>query len=384
MDLTISIILFILIFGIIVLAHEYGHFLLAKVNGITVVEFSIGMGPTIASFYKKGTKYSIKLLPIGGACMFEGEDGKTYVDQEDQEKTSGVLKAEEKETVFKNQKEEDGLVSEKKNTGAFPDANVWARISTVVAGPVFNFILALLFAMIMLSFTTTSKAIITDTMEGYPAQEAGLQAGDLITSVNGAKVYLYSEVRLEAALNEGGSSMEITYVRDGEEYTTTIIPKLDEETGSYYMGVVGGDYFRPQGMQLFQYAYYEVRYCVKYTFKSLQMLISGQAGLNDLAGPVGMAQVVGETYTSAKSYGIGAIAASMMNIAILLSVNLGILNLLPLPALDGGRLIFLIIEVFRRKPVPPEKEGMVHFAGFVLLMLLMVVVFANDIMRLFS
>lgn len=126
-----------------------------------------------------------------------------------------------------------------------------------------------------------------------------------------------------------------------------------------------------------------MRYYLEYTIDSLKMLLSGKAGVKDMSGPVGMAKVVDETYSQAKSYGWKAIIASMLNIAVLLSVNLGVINLFPIPALDGGRLLFLLIEVFRKKPIPPEKEGIVHFAGFVALMLLMVVVFFNDIMKLF-
>lgn len=373
MDSIMSIIIFILMFGIIVLVHEYGHFLLARVNGITVVEFAIGMGPTLYSFTRKGTKYSLKLLPIGGACMFEGEDGV------ESGKTPSLK---EKTQIPAEHTEEIVLQKDTKRTGAFPEANVWARISTVVAGPVFNIILAFVFAMIMLSFTTSMKPVITDTMEGYPAREAGLQGGDVITKINGHRVYIYQEVSLDMALNFEGEPVEITYKRDGKTYETTIIPKFDEEAGRYYIGIKSDARFQPKGLELIPYAFYEVRYCVNYTFKSLGMLISGQAGIKDMSGPVGVAQVVDETYTEAKAYGWETVAASMLNLCILLSVNLGILNLLPIPALDGGRLLFLIIELIRRKPIPPEKEGIVHFAGFVALMILMVVVFFNDIMRL--
>lgn len=373
MDSVVSIILFIIMFGIIVLVHEYGHFLLARVNGITVVEFAIGMGPTLASFTRKGTKFSLKLLPLGGACMFEGEDGI---------ESGKVPKVKEKDDNSENVTEEVVLQEEAKRSGAFPDANVWARISTVVAGPIFNIILAYIFAMIMLSFTTSMKPIIADTMEGYPAAEAGLLGGDKITKINGHKVYIYQEVSLEMALNFDGEPVDITYVRDGKSYDTTIVPKYDEEAGRYYIGITGNEYFEPKGFELVPYAFYEVRYCVNYTFKSLGMLIGGKAGIQDMSGPVGVAEVVGETYTEAKVYGWETVAASMLNLSILLSVNLGILNLLPIPALDGGRLLFLLIELLRGKPIPPEKEGIVHFAGFVALMLLMVIVFFNDIMRL--
>lgn len=374
MNTAVSIIIFVLMFGIIVLVHEYGHFLLARVNGITVVEFAIGMGPTIASFERKGTKFSLKLLPIGGACMFEGEDGVE----------SGKIPTQKEDDTEEIVTKEESLVEEIQKTGSFQDASVWARISAVLAGPVFNLILALIFAMIMCSFTPSMKPVISGTMEGYPAEEAGLLEGDVITKINGHRVYVYQEVSLDMALNSDGKPVDITYKRDGKTYETTIYPQYSEEDGRFYIGITSNAYYQPKGLELIPYAFYEVRYCVNYTFKSLGMLISGQAGIKDMSGPVGVAQVVDQTYTEAKSYGWESVAASMLNLSILLTVNLGILNLLPIPALDGGRLLFLFIELIRRKPIPPEKEGIVHFAGFVALMLLMVVVFFNDLMRLFG
>lgn len=133
---------------------------------------------------------------------------------------------------------------------------------------------------------------------------------------------------------------------------------------------------------IFKYSYYEVRYCLKSTVKALGMLVSGNGSKDDVSGPIGVAQIIGDVSEQAAPYGIGIVVINMLNIALLLSVNLGVMNLLPLPALDGGRLVFLLIEAIRGKPIPPEKEGMVHFAGFVALMILMVFVMYNDIMRL--
>ena len=143
-----------------------------------------------------------------------------------------------------------------------------------------------------------------------------------------------------------------------------------------------GEYIKCNPIQVFQYSFYEVEYWVKATYKSIGMLLSGQATKDDVSGPVGIAQFVGDTYEEAKGYGVSTVIFTMMNIVILLSVNIGIMNLLPLPALDGGRLIFMFVEVIRGKPVPPEKEGIVHFAGLVVLMILMVFVMYNDIMKL--
>lgn len=348
-----TIIMFILIFGVIVMTHEFGHFLLAKMNGIGVVEFSIGMGPKIIRFSKNNTEYSLRLLPIGGACMFEGEDG---------------LEVEEG----------------KSNGLPFQKANVWGRISTVLAGPVFNFILAFFLSLIMVGFSGTDRPVVTGLIEGYPAQQAGLRPGDELIRLNGERVHVYREVSFISMLNQG-EPIEIEYKRDGEKYTTVINPYYDGESGRYYIGLSGGgEYVEGKGLRIIPYSLYEVRYWLKTTYKSLGMLINGQASKEDLAGPVGMVQVIDEAYETTKPYGISAVVLTMMNLAVLLSVNIGVLNLLPLPALDGGRLVFLLLEVVRGKPVPPEKEGMVHFAGFVALMILMVFVMYNDIMRIFS
>ncbi|MGN0308316.1 MAG: RIP metalloprotease RseP [Lachnospiraceae bacterium] len=348
-----TLIYFVLIFGIIVLAHEFGHYLLAKRGGIHVVEFAIGMGPKLWGVHKNGTDYVIRLLPIGGACMFEGEDGLNEA--------------------------EEGITE-----NSFNAAPVWTRISSVAAGPLFNFLLAFLLALFIVGFGGTDRPVIQGIMEGYPADEAGLLPGDEIISMNGERIYVAREIQLNTFLN-GGSPMALEYRRDGQVYTTELTPKYNEETGRYLIGFQGySEYVDATGLDLFRYGYYEVRYSLKSTLKSLLMLVQGQAGVKDLSGPVGIAQIIDEVAEETAPYGPMVLILNLCNIALLLSVNLGVLNLLPLPALDGGRLVFLFIEAIRGKPIPPDKEGMVHFAGFVALMVLMVFVLYNDLVRLFS
>lgn len=359
--MILTTILFILIFGVIVISHEFGHFLLAKVNGIHVVEFAIGMGPKLLHFKKGGTEYALRLLPIGGACMFEGEDGKN--------ESSDSLENE-------HDKIETG-----KYGGSFQDAPVWSRISSVVAGPLFNFILAFLLALFIVWFSGSDKPVILNVMDGYPAKEAGIQSGDVITRMNGEKIYLAREIYINTYLNQE-KDMRLTYERDGKEYEVTVTPKFNEEEQRYLVGFQGyGEYVDCKNLGIFKYSYYEIRYSFKSTIKSLGLLVTGKASKDDVSGPIGIAQVIGEVSEKAAPYGPLVVILNMMNIALLLSVNLGVLNLLPLPALDGGRLVFLLVEAVRGKPVPPEKEGMVHFAGFVVLMILMVFVMYNDIMR---
>lgn len=356
--MIITILVFILIFSIVVISHELGHFLLAKKNRIHVVEFSVGMGPVIVSRQGKETKYTLKLFPIGGACMFEGEDG--------------LVNEENKGTDLRSIE------------GTFQSANVWGRISTVFAGPFFNILLAFLLSLIVVGFGGSDRPVVMGTMEGFPAAEAGIQAGDKIIRINGERIRIYREVTLISYANRG-EKLEIEYERDGTRYTTNITPMYDQTSGRYYIGLQGaGEYVKCRNFQIFEYGYYEVRYWLISTFKSIGMMFQGKVQADDLAGPVGIAQVIDNAIEETKPMGLPTVVLTMINIAILLSVNLGVLNLLPLPALDGGRLVFLLIEVVRGKPVPPEKEGMVHFAGFVLLMLLMVFVLYNDIMRLFQ
>lgn len=356
-------VLFVLIFGAVVIAHEFGHFIIAKANGIKVLEFFIGMGPTLFSFTKGETKYSLKLFPIGGACMFEGEDGVREKDE-----TTGEYKE------FSN--------------GAFNKANVWARIATVFAGPFFNFILAFLVALIMVNMTDViaiRDPVLSEVTEGGAAAEAGLLPGDVILSLDGKNLKLYQEITLFMQVNYESGDVEVEYERDGEVHRTTLTPKYDEEYGKYMLGVVNSEFVTPTRLESFKYAWYEMRFSVKATFDSLGMLVRGKVTRNDVAGPVGIAvNVVGKTYEAAKDYGWKNVLVSMLNIVLMLSVNLGILNLLPFPALDGGRLVFLFLEVIRGKPIPPEKEGLVHFIGLMFFMALMVFVFFNDLRNIFQ
>lgn len=346
-----TILIFLLIFFVIVMGHEFGHFLLAKVNGIRVNEFAIGMGPKIAHFKKGETDYVLRALPLGGACMFEGEDGLESA---------------------------NGQAAE----GNFQNAPVWARISTVVAGPLFNFLLAFIFAIMVAGYAGADLPVLEGVAEGSAAQAAGMQAGDQITRFN-SKIRLAREIQLEMALNRDGSPVEVEYVRDGKTYSATLTPIYDEAQGRYLVGFINyAQYVEAKGFRLFQYGWYQLRFCVKNSVMSLQAMVQGKLTKDDVAGPVGMAQIVDEVKEAAIPGGPLMLFMNMVNLAMLLSVSLGVMNLLPLPALDGGRLVFLLIEVIRGKPIPPEKEGIIHFAGFVALMILMVFVMFNDIQRI--
>ena len=334
-------------FSIIILFHELGHFLLAKKNGIRVNEFCLGLGPTLWGVQKGETFYSLKLLPFGGACMMEGEDG----DSED--------------------------------AGAFGNKSVWARISVVAAGPVFNFIMAFVFSFVLISCIGVDVPQISGVMEGYPAEEAGMQEGDIITRINGKNIHFYREVSMYTFFHPG-ETLQITYERDGEKTAVSLKPAYDEENNRYMMGITYGA-ARQKGtvFSSLKNSFFELKYWIWTTVESLKMLVTGHVSVNELSGPVGIVKTIGDTYDQSRSSGYYYVFLNMLNFSILLSANLGVMNLLPLPALDGGRLVFLIVEAVRRKKVDPEKEGMVHFVGIMLLMGLMVLVMFNDIRKLF-
>ncbi len=367
-----TIILFLIVFGVVVVSHEFGHFIIARRNGIRVVEFAVGMGPNLFSYEKNGVRYSLKLLPIGGACIFEGEDGP----ETDRDAASGGQAA----PVYSA---DGGFAADEKQGVPFPQAGVWKRIATVFAGPFFNFILAFVVAVVLTAFSGVDLPVIAGVSEGSAAEEAGLRAGDVITKIGHERIHFYREVMVISAINRG-ETLDIRYTRDGEEGVVSLTPRYDSDDARYYIGITGGgEYLDCNPLQVFQYGFYEVEYFARTTYKSLGMLFQGRVTRDDVSGPVGIAQLVGESYDAAEeNYGTFSAVLTMMEIVVLLAVNLGIMNLLPLPALDGGRLLFLLIEVVRGKPVSPEKEGLIHFAGMALLMVLMVFVMYNDIMKI--
>ncbi len=338
-----GIIIAVLIFGLLVIFHEFGHFILAKKNGIRVNEFAIGMGPRLFGFKKGETEYVIRLLPFGGACVMAGEDEDT---------------------------EEEGTFNSK---------SVWARMSVVFAGPFFNFILAFVFALFLLWNTGITTCELTTVEAGTPAAEAGLQVGDVIREIDGERVHIFTELR-DHMLLEPSESYEITY-RHGDETRTASVATFTDADGTQRIGI-GTTARKPSILELFQYSFYEVGYNIKLVFKSLKMLVTGKLGRNDVAGPVGIVSIIGDTYHEASNYGVMSVILTMVNLVIILSANLGVMNLLPIPALDGGRLLFLLIEAIRGKPVNRKREGFVNFVGFALLMVLMVVIMFNDILKL--
>ena len=433
MQTFISIVIALIIFGLLVLIHEFGHFIIAKKNKVTVNEFSIGMGPRLISHVaKSGTRYSLKLLPIGGSCAMLGED-------EDNEEE-----------------------------GSFNSKSLGARMAIVFAGPFFNFILAFILSVIVIGFVGSDPARINQVDTKSAAYAAGLREGDLITEYNGAGISVGREMFLEDYINPySGGQIELTYLRDGKENTIKFTP---EKVKEYKMGItyssgeavavveqmvhdspimkaganvgdivksidgnpissgsemsryleehplsadkikmvlnrdgkdieievepaesegynVGFTYNLVREKQsvwdTIKYSYIEVKYQIKSVLKSLKLLVTGKVSTDEISGPVGIVNVIGDTYKETKSEGAGITILTLMNLAIMLSANLGVMNLLPIPALDGGRLFLYIIDLIIRKPIPKDKEGMIHFIGFIFLMALMLFLVFNDIRKLF-
>lgn len=449
-----NIIVALLIFTVIIVIHELGHFFLAKKNGVGVPEFSIGMGPRIITYAKTKegnvvkflctqkefenrtdwqdvTKYSWKLFPIGGSCAMVGED------------------------------------EENNAENSFNSKGVWARFSIVFAGPFFNFILAFVFSIIILSNSGIDYPVIRQIYDNQPASQAGLKEGDVVKSINGKKITIGREISTYTQLhpltgdkveivaergsetktfsidpyykaylfgfsypsnekeapkisqvteggafesagikagdiiksaggisisnagelsntmnsvNQGGEDVKFTIERDGTTQEFTVTPK---EYETYTLGFNAAfDEKGGSAFDIIKYSFVEVKYWITTTVASLGQLITGRLSMNDVSGPVGIVNVVGSAIDQSKSLGIMAVIIQMLYMSVLLSANLGVMNLLPLPALDGGRLIFILIEAVRGKPVDREKEGFVHFAGFVVLMLFMVFVMYNDIIKI--
>ncbi len=342
-----KIILAILIFSFIIIFHELGHFLFAKKCNVKVNEFTLGLGPTVVSWGKGETKYCLKLLPFGGSCVMEGED-----EESDSER-------------------------------AFNKKSKWERFQIVFGGPLFNFILAYILSVIYISAIGINDTTITDVMEGYGAYEAGLEAGDEIISINGYRVHFYNEISIYTFLHSNEDSYQIVYKRDGEKYTTTLKPIYSEEAGRKLLGITKeSEYKKLSPIGVLEYSVYEIKYQIYTTISSLRLLFTGEVSVSEMSGPVGVVTVISDVYDQSVSSGAFYVFVNLLSIAILLSANLGVMNLLPFPALDGGRIVLIILEAIRGKKMKSEIENGINLVGFGLLMLLMIVVMYNDIAKL--
>lgn len=344
-----TIIFAILFFSLIIFVHELGHFLTARLFKVTVHEFAIGMGPKLVSWGKKQTRYSIRIIPVGGYCKMEGEDEAS------------------------------------ENEGSFSGKPWYARLIILASGAGMNIILGFVVCIIYTIILTSQTGIIaTTTIDDLAPQAPAasvLQPGDKIFEINGSKVNIKRDIDFEINMN-GAETANILVERNGKKLSFDIKPV----TETYEDGTQGhmiGIYLKteaPNPLNILHESIFQTIWMGKTVIVSLGMLISGKASMNDVSGPVG---VVSTMNTVAQSGGIVGLINLLM-LGSLISVNIGIMNLLPLPALDGGRIFFILIEGIRRKPIPPEKEGIVHFIGLILLFGLMIFATWNDIMRLIN
>lgn len=349
MQQFLLIVIAVLLFGFIVFFHEFGHFFMAKLSKIRVNESSIGMGPKIFQFGKKETKYTLRLLPIGGYCAMEGEDG------------------------------------ESQEEGSFGSRPVWQRILVVVMGAVMNIVLGLILMFIVVvqqpAFGSTTLA---EFAEDSPTQAAGMQLGDQLVKIDGYNINCYQDLSFALA-TANPDAIDFEVEREGKRLVFENI-KMNSEQGEDGKPILRLDFkvarIEKNFGSIITKTFQDTVSTIRMVWFSLVGLLTGRFGFNELAGPVGAASAIGQVASAGLEQGFLQAFNNILYMMMVISVNLGVVNLLPLPALDGGRLIFLIIEGVRRKPINPKYEGWINAAGFVLLMALMVIVTFSDIMRL--
>lgn len=378
----VTVIVTIVIFMVMITLHEFGHFIMAKTLGVNVLEFSVGMGPAVFKRKGKDTLYSLRVLPIGGYCRLDGEDGGSD------------------------------------NPSAFCNQKLWKRFLVVSAGAILNLLLGFVLFIVLVGMMGPFKSNTIGKVDerAYLAQ-SGVIAGDKIVRINGHRVSSYNDISLYSDELKQGEDIELVVKRNGEKIKFSVMPSLDETTVTYgetsaeysdtinevnetrtityeadeipeeYVGktystsryIIG---FEPlicevTAANIVPQAWHYTEYVAKSIYRALWDMISRQSGFENVSGPVGVAGAVNQAVHSGKESGI-----NILFLVAMLTINLGIFNLLPLPALDGGRLFFMLVELIRGKPVPPEKEGLVHAIGLVLLLVLAAVICFNDILKL--
>lgn len=337
----------ILILGVMIFIHEFGHFIAAKSFGVYVEEFALGMGPAIIKKQGKETLYSLRLFPIGGYCAMRGEN-----EEVEEERSFSALRP-------------------------------WKRLIILAAGAAMNILLALILFMVICFSQKFVYTTEVGSIAGDDVPAAVLSVGDEIIKMDNTKINIYSDIQLKMMENKG-ESVDITVLRSGEKKTFTLTP-YESEAG-YKFG------FSPAikentPLMAFKNGFYETAFSVKSVFWTIKQMITGAIGIDSVSGPVGIATVVDDVVDSSmeiedKGERYYILMLNILNLMALIGANLGVMNLLPLPALDGGRILFTFVEMVIRRKVPQKFEAAIHAAGFILLMLLAVVVTWSDIMKL--
>ncbi|MFO7814841.1 MAG: RIP metalloprotease RseP [Halanaerobiales bacterium] len=354
----VTILSFIIVLGILIFIHEFGHYITAKLSDIRVEEFALGFGPKLLSKKRGETVYSIRMIPLGGFCNMTGE----FVPDEDEDSESLEI------------------YNEAKAKGrCFHQKSIWKRFAVIFMGPLMNFMLAvviffLIFNIAGLPTSTSNQPIIGELDPSRPASEAGLLPGDEIIEIEDNQVETWGEMT-EIIHNSEMKPLEITVRRDNDTLTYNIEPERNEEMGVNIIGVY------PKVVRENIGFFRSIQRSVGQTWNVITLTITGFAqmiskrSMEGVGGPVMIASIIGQAARN------GVI--NVMNWMAIISINLGIINLLPIPALDGGRILFIGIELLRGKPVDPKKEGFVHLVGFILLMILMLFIIYNDIVTSF-
>ncbi|MCH3986683.1 MAG: RIP metalloprotease RseP [Lachnospiraceae bacterium] len=458
--MIINILLAVLLISVLIIVHEFGHFLAARANGVAVLEFAIGFGPHLLKHRHGDTDYCINAIPFGGYCMMLGAD------DAEEDGTGEVSEEETGEEELTDRDVHTRELLKKYGSGArLSDKSVGVRISIAFAGPLFNFLLAFVLAVLVIGHVGVDRPVIGDVADGSPAQQAGLEAEDVIKSINGQAVTFARDYDFYISYH-GSQTLVIRYDRDGSVYETTVSPERQEEqvyrigitlqsdgtvssvtedSPADRAGIKSGDIIRKVGdtdvtdgnsavtaireaggnsvavqverngelltvsvtpQLTTSVGYYtgisvpgtrekvgplatiaasaqDVWYWCKAVVQSIGMMFTGQVTVNDLSGPVGIVQTVNQVVNASRPDGVFYVIMNLLYFTEAISANLGVMNLLPLPGLDGGKILILIIEAVRRKPMKKEHEGMVQMVGMVFLFALSIYVLFHDITRLF-
>ncbi len=325
----------IIAFGVLIIIHEIGHFTMAKLNGIKVEEFSIGMGPNLFGIKGKETEYHIRLLPIGGYVKMLGDEG------------------------------------ESDDPGAFNNKSPLRKLSVVIAGPIMNFVLGVVLFAIIASARGYLSPIVNKVTPNQPAALAGIKLGDKITRVNNSKVSTWEDFVTEV-YTTGGNPINITYERNGNTNQVRIAPVKDKKENRYIVGIEATQVTKPTLGQSVSYGFIETKSLIKQTFSFFKTLFRGKASMNDFGGPVTIIKITG----AAAKAGI----VSLMAFSAYISIQLAIFNIIPFPALDGGYIFLFLFEIITGRKVDENKVGMINYFGFAILMALMVLVTVKDIL----